>query len=78
MTPGVVAESDLAGTLKSEYVFFDGKRVARRDLGLALVTAPVTVPIVVAKDGRIPSTRPTLGELRKMSLPIGNRRMQER
>jgi len=31
MTPGVVAESDLAGTLKSEYVFFDGKRVARRD-----------------------------------------------
>jgi RHS repeat-associated protein len=31
MTPGVVAESDLAGTLKSEYVFFDGERVARRD-----------------------------------------------
>ena len=31
MTPGVVAETDLAGTLKSEYVFFDGKRVARRD-----------------------------------------------
>jgi len=27
-----VAESDLAGTLKSEYVFFDGERVARRDL----------------------------------------------
>jgi len=26
-----VAESDLAGTLKSEYVFFDGERVARRD-----------------------------------------------
>ncbi len=33
MTPGVVAESDLAGTLKSEYVFFGGERVARRDLG---------------------------------------------
>jgi RHS repeat-associated protein len=31
MAPGVVAESDLAGTLKSEYVFFDGERVARRD-----------------------------------------------
>jgi RHS repeat-associated protein len=27
-----VAESDLAGTLKSEYVFFGGERVARRDL----------------------------------------------
>ncbi|MBZ5530317.1 MAG: hypothetical protein LAO20_02695 [Acidobacteriia bacterium] len=32
MTPGIVAESDQAGTLKSEYVFFDGERVARRDL----------------------------------------------
>src|SRR5215831_11570808 len=31
MTPGVVAESDLGGTLKSEYVFFGGRRVARRD-----------------------------------------------
>ena len=31
MTPGVVAESDLAGTLKSEYVFFGGERVARKD-----------------------------------------------
>ncbi len=31
MAPGVVAESDLAGTLKSEYMFFDGERVARRD-----------------------------------------------
>jgi RHS repeat-associated protein len=31
MSPGVVAETDLAGTLKSEYVFFDGERVARRD-----------------------------------------------
>jgi RHS repeat-associated protein len=31
MTPGIVAESDLAGTLKSEYVFFDGDRVARKD-----------------------------------------------
>jgi hypothetical protein len=26
MTPGVAAETDLAGTLKSEYVFFDGER----------------------------------------------------
>lgn len=32
MAPGVVAESDLAGTLTSEYVFFNGERVARRDL----------------------------------------------
>ncbi|MBZ5524412.1 MAG: hypothetical protein LAP21_19415 [Acidobacteriia bacterium] len=32
MTPGIVAESDLVGTLKSEYVFFGGERVARRDL----------------------------------------------
>jgi RHS repeat-associated protein len=31
MSPGVVAESDLAGTTKSEYIFFDGDRVARRD-----------------------------------------------
>jgi RHS repeat-associated protein len=31
MTPGVVAETDLAGTTKSEYVFLDGERVARRD-----------------------------------------------
>jgi RHS repeat-associated protein len=31
MTPGVVAETDLAGATKSEYVFFDGERVARRD-----------------------------------------------
>jgi RHS repeat-associated protein len=31
MTPGVAAETDLAGTLKSEYIFFDGERVARRD-----------------------------------------------
>src|SRR6201995_254484 len=31
MTPGIVAESDLAGTTTSEYVFFGGERVARRD-----------------------------------------------
>src|SRR5262249_49150482 len=31
MSPGIVAESDLTGALKSEYVFFDGERVARRD-----------------------------------------------
>ncbi len=31
MTPGIVAESDLAGNLQSEYVFFNGERVARRD-----------------------------------------------
>ncbi len=31
MTPGIIAESDQAGTLKSEYVFFDGARVARKD-----------------------------------------------
>src|SRR5579864_4102910 len=32
MSPGIVAESDLTGTLKSEYIFFDGDRVARKDL----------------------------------------------
>ena len=32
MTPGIIGESDLAGTMKSEYVFFNGERVARRDL----------------------------------------------
>ena len=31
MSPGIVAESDLTGNLKSEYVFFDGERVARKD-----------------------------------------------
>jgi RHS repeat-associated protein len=31
MSMGIVAESDLVGNLKSEYVFFDGERVARRD-----------------------------------------------
>jgi RHS repeat-associated protein len=31
MSPGVMTETDLAGTIKSEYVFFDGERVARRD-----------------------------------------------
>jgi RHS repeat-associated protein len=31
MTPGIVAESDLTGNLQSEYVFFDGERVARKD-----------------------------------------------
>jgi len=31
MTSGVGAESDLAGTTKSEYIFLDGERVARRD-----------------------------------------------
>ncbi|HKW74785.1 MAG TPA: RHS repeat-associated core domain-containing protein, partial [Terriglobales bacterium] len=30
--PGIVAESDLSGNLTAEYVFFDGERVARRDL----------------------------------------------
>src|SRR6185437_11105877 len=33
MTPGVVAESDLTGNLKSEYIFLNGQRVARRDFG---------------------------------------------
>jgi RHS repeat-associated protein len=32
MSPGIVAESDLNGNLQSEYVFFDGQRVARKDL----------------------------------------------
>src|SRR5437016_2895023 len=31
MAPGIVAESDPSGALKSEYVFFNGERVARKD-----------------------------------------------
>ena len=31
MLPGIVDESDLSGNLQSEYVFFDGERVARKD-----------------------------------------------
>jgi len=31
MSPGIVGESDLTGSLKSEYVYFDGERVARKD-----------------------------------------------
>jgi|SRR6266567_802417 len=31
MSPGIVAESDLSGALTSEYVFFGGERVARKD-----------------------------------------------
>jgi RHS repeat-associated protein len=31
MSPGIVAESDLNGVTQSEYVFFDGERVARKD-----------------------------------------------
>ena len=30
MTPGIVAESDLSGNLRSEYMFFGGARVARK------------------------------------------------
>src|SRR6266481_1434272 len=38
MTPGVVAESDLAGNLQSEYVFFGGERVARKDFPSSNIT----------------------------------------
>jgi RHS repeat-associated protein len=31
MSPGIVGESDLSGNLQSEYVFFDGERIARKD-----------------------------------------------
>jgi len=31
MSLGIVGESDLTGNLKSEYIFFDGERVARKD-----------------------------------------------
>jgi len=31
MSLGIVGESDLTPTLKSEYIFFDGERVARKD-----------------------------------------------
>src|SRR5258708_33668365 len=38
MTAGIVGESDLAGILKTEYVFFDGERVARRDFPTGTVS----------------------------------------
>jgi len=38
MSPGIVAESDLTGALKSEYVFFAGKRVARKDFPAGAVS----------------------------------------
>src|SRR5258708_19324572 len=38
MTPGIVGESDLADNLKTEYLFFGGKRVARRDLPAGIVS----------------------------------------
>ncbi len=38
MMPGIVGESDLAGNLKTEYIFFDGERVARRDLPAGTVS----------------------------------------
>jgi RHS repeat-associated protein len=38
MSPGIVAESDLSGNLQSEYVFFDGERVARKDFPSAVVS----------------------------------------
>jgi RHS repeat-associated protein len=31
MAPGIIAESDLSGNLTSEYIFFGGERVARKD-----------------------------------------------
>ena len=31
MAQGIAAESDISGTLKSEYIFFNGERVARKD-----------------------------------------------
>jgi RHS repeat-associated protein len=38
MSPGIIAESDLAGTLKFEYTFFDEKRVARRDFPSGVIS----------------------------------------
>ncbi|MGC2745538.1 MAG: RHS repeat-associated core domain-containing protein [Candidatus Angelobacter sp.] len=32
-SPGIVQETDLSGSPQSEYVFFSGQRIARRDLG---------------------------------------------
>ena len=32
-SPGIIAESDLSGNIQHEYVFFDGERVARKDVG---------------------------------------------
>jgi RHS repeat-associated protein len=38
MSPGIVAESDLNGVLQSEYVFFGGERVARKDFPAGVVS----------------------------------------
>jgi YD repeat-containing protein len=44
MTPGIVAESDLSGNLQSEYVFFDGERVARKDFpAMPFLTISLTI-----------------------------------
>lgn len=45
MTPGVLAETDLAGVTKSEYVYFNGVRVARRD-----GTSPTNPPVYYFSD----------------------------
>jgi RHS repeat-associated protein len=38
MAPGIVAESDLSGNPTSEYVFFNGERVARKDFSSGAVS----------------------------------------
>ena len=56
MSPGIVAESDLSGTLKSEYVFFDGERVARRDL-IAPGSEVSTTSLTISRPRRSSLTR---------------------
>jgi RHS repeat-associated protein len=60
LTPGIVAESDLCGNLQSEYVFFDGERVARKDFPSGSVSYYFsdelkTASIITAAAGNIKS-----------------------
>jgi RHS repeat-associated protein len=75
MLPGVVAESDLSGTLRSEYVFFNGQRVARRDMATGSVEYYFsdnlkTAAVITDSSGNIKSESdyyPWGGELKYMN-----------
>lgn len=60
MSPGIVAESDLSGNLKSEYVFFERQRVARKDFSGSTTSAAYyfsdslrTASVVIDSGGKI-------------------------
>ena len=68
MSPGIVAESDLSGTLKSEYVFFDGERVARRDLVAPGGVLPIT-SLTISRPRRSSPTRWATSSLNPITTP---------